>query len=294
MTKNFDTLLEQMLSEMMPADIGEYGGFSGTVDRIKKGVPEGEAKGHWSPLQKLSDEDRNKVLEEIFKEVFSEKENSYAPMVDDAKELHSAIKDAIQKVSATTGLKAAGNWAAKFLADRLMTLLKNNVKYTTSSGEEVQKDMTQKEFKQALNKALEEAPAEEQPSSSEEKPVEPTEDESSSEKEEVNIVYMKAADLNSDDPDLQKAFNKLPTDKEMSWEDVLKTVGMTKGIALIDAGGLTETEKEKESSEDEEVKDLDIEDEDDSELYAFDRAMKEIDPYFSTTRSPGGPLGWDQ
>jgi len=272
MTKNFDTLLEQMLSEMVPADIGEYGGFSGTVERIKKGVPEGEAKGHWAPLQKLSDEDRNKVLGEIFKEVFSERENSYAPMVDNAEELHSAIKGAIQKVSGTTGLKAAGNWAAKFLADRLMTLLKNNVKYTTYGGEEVQKDMTQKEFKQALNKALEEAPAEKPEASTEEEPAE---------QKEVDLVYMKAADLNSDDAELQKAFNKLPADKEMSWEEVLKTVGMTKGLALIDAGGLTETEKEKEVSDEEEVKDLDIDDEDTPDLSNFDRL---IDPYFRTTK----------
>ena len=45
MTKEFDTLLEQMLSEMTPADIEGMGGFGGAVERIKKGVPEGEPKG---------------------------------------------------------------------------------------------------------------------------------------------------------------------------------------------------------------------------------------------------------
>lgn len=281
MTKQFDALLEQMLNEMMPADIGDFGGFGGTVERIKKGVPGGEAKGHWSPLQKLSDEDRNAVLQEIFKEVFSEKENSYAPTVDSSEELHSAIKSAIQTVSGKTGLKAAGNWAAKFLADRLMTLLKNNVKYTTSGGQEaIQKDMTQKEFKQALNKALEQAPVKEQPPT-EETPSEEEETAEEAPVAEVDMVYMKAADLNSDDTDLQKAFNKLPADKEMSWEDVLKTVGMTKGLALIDAGGLTETEKEKEMSDEEEVKELELDDEDDADLSKFDRI---IDPYFRTTK----------
>jgi hypothetical protein len=161
MTKNFDTLLEQMLSEMMPADI-EGMGFGGAVKHVKGGVPEGEAKGHWAPLQKLSPEDRETVLGEIFKEVFSEKENTYAPTVDNPEELHGAIQSAIQKVSGSTGLKASGKWAAKFLADRIMTLLKNNVKYTTAGGEELEKDVTQKEFKQVLKKALEEAPAKEE------------------------------------------------------------------------------------------------------------------------------------
>lgn len=276
MTKQFDTLLEQMLCELMPADIGEYGGFEGTVERIKKGVPEGEAKGHWAPLQKLSAEDRETVLQQIFKEVFSEKGNTYAPTVDNAKELHDAIKTAVQKVSGTTGLKAAGNWAAKFLADRILTLLKNNVKYTTAGSEEVvQKDMTQKEFKQALNKALQEAPAE---APETEATAEPEQKEID---KEVETVYVKAADLDSDDSDLQKAFNKLPADKEMSWEEVLKTVGMTKGMALIDAGGLSEIEKERETSEEEEVKALEFDDEDDTDLSNFERF---IDPYFRTTK----------
>lgn len=288
MTQQFDSLWEQMLQEMMPADISGFdGGFGGAVKHVKKGVPGGEAKGHWSPLQKLSDEDREKVLQEIFKEVFSEKENTFAPTVDNPEDLHNAIKSAIQTVSGRTGLKAAGNWAAKFLADRIMTLLKNNVKYTTSGGEEVQKDVTQKEFKQALNKALEDAPTE--------APTEPTADTSSKEtkepssaEKEVEVVYSKAADLNSDDSELQKAFNKLPSDKDMSWEEVLKIVGMTKGLALIDNGGLIETEKEKQSSEEEEVKDLEFNDDDELESKGyeseFDRAMRDIDS-FRTSKS---------
>jgi hypothetical protein len=75
MTQKFDALVEQMVTEMMPADIGDMG-FGGAVKHVKGGVPEGDAKGHWAPLQKLSSEDREKVLDAIFKEVFSERENS--------------------------------------------------------------------------------------------------------------------------------------------------------------------------------------------------------------------------
>jgi sulfite reductase alpha subunit-like flavoprotein len=279
MTKQFDALLEQMLNEMMPADIGEIGGFSGAAKHISTNVPEGEPKGHWAPLQKLSSEDRNKVLEEIFKKVFSEKENSYAPTVDNPEDLHDAIQTAIQTVSGSTSLKASGKWAAKFLTDRLMTLLKNKVKYTTSGGEEtLQKEMTQKEFKQALNKALEEAPEKSAETASEEPSEEPA--------KEVETVYTKAADLNSDDADLQKAFSKLPDDKEMSWKEVLKLIGMTKGMALLDNGGLIETEVEKQESEDEEVKDLEFDDENDDETRGyesdFDRAMKNLGGVYTT------------
>ena len=56
---------------------------------------------------------------------------------------------------------------------------------------------------------------------------------------------------------------------------------MTKGLALLDAGGLSEIEKEKETSEEEEVKALEFDDEDDTDLSNFD---KFIDPYFRTTK----------
>jgi hypothetical protein len=280
MTEKFDTLLEQMINEMMPADI-EGMGLGGTIKHVKGGVPEGDAKGHWAPLQKLSSEDRETVLSEIFKEVFSEKENTYAPTVDNPKELHGAIQSAIQSVSNRTGLKASGKWAAKFLADRIMTLLKNNVKYTSAGGEEtIQKEVTQKEFKQALNKALQDAPKEE-PTTVEE-PTTPEEKD-----ENVETVYTKAADLDSDDADLQKAFNKLPNDKEMSWAEVLKTVGMSKGLALIDAGGLTETakevDKEQEYGSELSAPEFD-EDENETRGYEseFDRTMRDIDSFRST------------
>lgn len=281
MTKNFDSLLESLLTELVPADISGFeGGMGGAAQHIGKNIPQGEPKGHWSPLQKLSPEDRDKVIQEIIREVFTDNENTYAPTVDSADELHSSIASAIQKVSGRTGLKAAGNWAAKFLADRLMTLLKSTVKYTTAGGEELQKDMTQKEFKQALNNALKEAPTPEEAPAAE-TPEEPQAEPQAEEDLDVEKVYTKAADLDSDDTDLQKAFQKLPEDKELSWEEVIKMIGTTKALALLEVGGLTETEKELEAGEDEEVQALDFDEEDSADLSNFDRI---IDPYFRTTK----------
>jgi hypothetical protein len=248
MTKNFDSLLESLLNEMMPADISGFdGGAGGASKHILKNVPEGEPKGHWAPLQKLSPEDREKVVDAILNKVFTERGNTFSPNTDNAEELKSAIASAVKEVSGETSLKASGNYAAKFLSDRIMTLLKSTVKYTTDGGEELNKDITQKEFKKALDQAIskKEAPAE-------------TEGETKETSSEAEMVYTKAADLSSDDSDLKKAFNKLPDNKEMSWKEVLKTVGMSSADALIQAGGLIETEKEQEESEDSEVAELEL------------------------------------
>lgn len=156
MTKQFDELLESLLSEMVPADIGDFGS---ATQRILDRVPPGEPKGHYAPLQKLSVEDRKKVVEEILKEVFDERDNSYTATVHTPEKLHAAIKAAIQNVSSRTALKASAEWASKFLSDRIMSSLKDVIKYTTMGGEEIKVKPTQKEFKDALDQAIKQAPA---------------------------------------------------------------------------------------------------------------------------------------
>lgn len=292
MTKKFDALLEQFLSEWSPADIGGFeGGAGGAAKHIEKGIPEGAPKGHWAPLQKLPVEDRQKIIRSILDNVFSEKENTYSPTVSNPKELHAAIQASIKSVASETALAAKAEYASKFLADRMMTLLKGSVKYTTAGGEEIQKDVTQKEFKQALTKALEEKPEEKQTDGSEEES-----------KTDENKVYIKAPDWSTDDSDLLKIFNKLPDNKEMSWEEVISSIKTTPALNLLDAGGLIETEKEESEQEGEEEygsehKDLEIKDDDEGESRGyegnFERAMKDLDPHFSTTRKLGGSLGWD-
>lgn len=284
MTKNFDLFIENFLTELFPADIGDFGGATNT---IKSGVPTGEPKGHFAPLQKLSDEDKDKVIEAILKDVFTERGNTYTSNVDDANQLHKAIQAAIKKVSGSTSLKASKEWASKFLADRFMTLLKGTVKYTTSGGEEIKKDVTQKEFKAALNKALKDTPETsvwKKSSDKEEEPKETqSEEETQQEEKDVEMVYTKSADLSSDDSDLQKAFNKLPEDKEMSWQEVVKLIGTSKALKLMDLGGLNEVAKEREVGEEEDVPDLEIDDEDDTNPSNFDRL---INPYFDRSSNP--------
>jgi hypothetical protein len=282
MTKNFDTLLESMLAEMMPATMMDDMGTM--TSKVTKKIEELPGKSqHWGPLQKLSPETRGEIVKAIIKNVFADNdENTYSTTIDNPEQLKDAVKTAIKTVAEQNPeFKASGKWAVQFLADRLANKeLLGNVKYTTMSGDDIlQKDATQKEIKQALRKALEQAPAKEEAAVAEE-PEQPEKADAEVEKE-VETVYVKAADLNSDDSDLQKAFKKLPDDKEMSWEEVLKSIGMTKGMALIDAGGLSEIEKEKEVGEEEDVQALEFDDEDTPDLSNFDKL---IDPYFSTTK----------
>lgn len=158
MTKKFDSLVESVLNEMMPATMmDDLGAMTG---KISKKVEELSGKSqHWGPLQKLSPEDRAKVVQAIIKNVFADNdENTYSMAIDNPDQLKDAIKDAISSVAdEIPEFKAGGKWAIQFLADRLSHKeLLGNVKYTTMGGEEiVDKEVTQKEVKQALRKALE-------------------------------------------------------------------------------------------------------------------------------------------
>lgn len=293
MTKNFDALLESMLQEMMPASMEDGFGPGEMTSAVSKKIEDLPGKSqHWGPLQKLNAEDRQKIIRVIINNVFTEKGNTYTPMADDRNQLKELIKSAIVKATKDhPEFKAGGKWAVQFLADRLANEeLLGKVKYTTEGGEEIKKDVTQKELTAALNKALgdtkgqsvwkknakvEETPAVEEEPEVEEAPAEEPE------QGEIETVYVKAADLSSDDPELQKAFSKLPDNTDLSWDQVIKKVGTSKALALLDAGGLSEEQKEREVGEEEDVPALDPNDEEDVDLSNFDRL---INPYYSDTR----------
>lgn len=159
MTQKFDKLVESILNEMMPAT-SEYdpSSMGATVSQKVSELP-GKSQ-HWAALQKLSPEDRTKVVKAIIEKVFADNdERTYSLSIDNPEDLKEAIKDAIKSVSEEIPeFKIGGKWAVQFLADRLANKeLLGKVKYTTASGEDVvNKEMTQKEVRQALRKALEE------------------------------------------------------------------------------------------------------------------------------------------
>lgn len=210
MTTRFDNLLESLLLELTPGYYeGDYGGLS---QHISSNVPPGITKGHWAPIQKLGEEDRAKVLDTILKDVFTEEDGKLVANADSQQQLHVLVKAAIQKASSSTPLKAAGNWAAQFLADRIMTLLRDKINYTTQSGEEISKPATQKDFRKALNTALtkmETKPGEAEDEETEESPsVEPSDDvEEAPQTEEAAELS-----LSEDEDKVYEAIKKGPAD----------------------------------------------------------------------------------
>ena len=155
MTKSFNRLFETLLVEMMPVEMGV--GPDVASSKIKSSAEQSEGKGHWAPLRDA--EGREEITNAIIAKVFREKGNTYSSDIHDKDQLHSAIQKAIQELAQENGtFKAGGKWASKFLADRIVTTLKPFLTFTTTSGEVVKKTTaTQKEVKQALNKALEKA-----------------------------------------------------------------------------------------------------------------------------------------
>jgi len=271
MTNSFDTFLESLLNELMPAELA--GGFGPTVKSVAKKVKELPGKSqHWSPLQKLDPKTREEITSAIIKKVFADNdENTYALAIDNIQQLRAAIINAIREVaSENPEFKAGSKWAAKFLADRLANKeLLGNVKFVTTGGKKIaKKEVTQKEVKKALNKALEEAP---QTSS-----------------EEENIVYRKAADFPSDDTALVKAFNKLPED-DLKWSDVVKKIGQDAANALKKQGAIIEIiGAEEEPDEEKEVPALEFDDEDE-----FQPSGSNFDRYLDTFRTTKGSWQFD-
>ena len=163
MTKNFDTLLESMLSEMAVAWKGSTPeeqknakkGFVRRVADISRSAP---MSGHWKPLKQLDGTGKSKLakfLLYVCREILWDKHPetnapfSYNPEINTKKELQALVKPAVEKVSKKSG------WAQKFLSDRLNTqmvedLAFNVVSNAVDNGEEV----TQNEVEQTLQEPV--------------------------------------------------------------------------------------------------------------------------------------------
>lgn len=158
MTKRFDELFNRVLVENTPAELLDT--YGGTSEKISKKVEELPGKSqHWGPLQKLGFESRKAIIDSIIKRVFKDNDdNTYSLTIDNEEQLKDAIKSAIKETAEhNPEFKATGKWAIQFLADRLANKeLLGNVKYTSTEGREIirDKDITQKEVKKKLDKAI--------------------------------------------------------------------------------------------------------------------------------------------
>lgn len=259
MTTEFDRVLEEYLNSLQTLNEAPItGDISSIAPKVISKAKEAPMSGHWKLLKKQ--ENMEEVVMNILKHVLPDNNNTYNPDIDTPEELKAAIKDAIEEVTSKKG------WAAKFLADRLANKeLIGSVTYDVANkAMSSQKSVTQKEVKQALNKALEEKPAADI---------------------ESEATYYRAADLDSDDTALTKAFNKIPAEGNIKWSDVISKVGEEAATALKKAGALIEVVGgEEEEDEEKEIPALEFDDEEDGDISSnFDRI---INPYFDRTENP--------
>lgn len=175
MTKSFNKLATSLLMELSPASLEDTMGSS--AEKVVKKVLELPGKSqHWQYLQNLNPDIREEIVREIIKNVFSDNEdNTYSSTIDNVSDLKEAIKDAIAKVASENPekFKATSKTIIGFLADRLANKeLLGNVKFTTRDGDEtLDKKVTQKQVRAALNKVL---AGEEMEGSSEKPTMSPT------------------------------------------------------------------------------------------------------------------------
>jgi hypothetical protein len=250
----FNKLVEQYLNALNEAPIS--GDVSQIAPEIVSKAKDAPMSGHWKLLKKQ--EDMEKAVIDILNHVLPENNNTYNPDIDTPEELKKAIKDAVEEITTKKG------WAAKFLSDRLSTIVLKKVAFDVANQAMTsKKEVTQKEVKQALNKALEQKPA--------------------TVSTEEDTVYYRSADLDSDDADLVKAFNKLPAEGNIKWSDIIAKIGEDLASQLKKAGALIEVVGgEEEEDEEKEIPALEFDDEDDTDISSsFDKI---IDPYFSTTK----------
>jgi hypothetical protein len=148
MTKNFDTLLEQMHSELI-SEAPISGDISSIAPKIISKAEEAPMSGHWKLLKQQQNVEQ--VVQDILKIVLPEKDNTYNPDIDTPEQLKAAIKDAIEEVTSKKG------WAAKFLADRLANKeLIGSVTFDVANAVlGANAPVTQKEMRAQIKKATE-------------------------------------------------------------------------------------------------------------------------------------------
>lgn len=254
MTTQFESLLKQYLTELMPAELGISA--PAMAKKIAKKAAESPMSGHWKAIKKLPNTEQ--AILSIIQKVFPEKNHTYSSEIDNKEELKAAILDAIQELTQKKG------YAEKFASDRVTTQTVAEVTFELASNAmDKNTKVTQKEVRQKLNKKLET------------KPTTETENEA---------VYYRAADLDSEDTALIKAFNKIPEQGNHKWSKIVDKIGEEAAAALKKAGALIEVVGGKEEDDEEqEVPALDVfDDEDDRDIATnFDRF---IDPYMRDTK----------
>ena len=130
----FESLYNELLTEMpvtsklSRADLNK---------RVRERIPSGISSGHFSPLQKITNEaDREGLIDEIIRAVFTEKENTYSSEIHSKEDFKGAIRSAMLAAKGKFGFKV-NNTSAGFLADRLWTHLQDVLDFSAGADRSV-------------------------------------------------------------------------------------------------------------------------------------------------------------
>lgn len=323
MSSKFNTVYESILNEMMPMSFDDYGAVEGTIDTIVNNIMSSRGnQGHWSKaftskkLKGVSDEKLENTMRsmvtDVVHQLFPENNHTYGPDLtrDNFKEkIQNAIKKSFD-VNSTY---------SKFLGDRfankeLLGKAKEVMEVVAAAGIEAAAEPSAKggiklaevpkeaKTQSGINKALRNYLASKGQSNKSSwtktkdipkqvQPEAPVQTEEPEEDKQGTKMYYKISGFTSEDPKLEDAFSKLP-EEDMTWEQVVRKVGTTRALALLDANGLKETFKEQEPGEEDEIQDLELSDDDDTSGPDLNRYLSDIDRGFSgfTRKGFGGDL----
>lgn len=226
MTNSFDSLYESLLTELTPIDI--VPGYSGTGEETTAEFPEKSA-GKYALTPEQTKEVAEKVIAKL-RELGNHSDKTFKDFQEE--DIAPIIKE-------VAGINLSN---AKFAARVVHNALKvaGIITDERDGTKLVKAKPTPSDIENTVVAANEEGEAQETSS-----------DEHTSTEDE-DLVYYKTADFDIDDAELEKKWNKLP-EGNLEWEQIVKLVGTTSALKLLEKGALLSTEREEvEETEDEE------------------------------------------
>jgi hypothetical protein len=272
MTNKFNTLFEQLLTELTPVD-ADAGSFSSSLGSSIDSAPgDGYLIGTVAKALNISKKQASeKVATSLYKKLFTDGRNDASSEDEYREAISYALSDVIAEIKAENPEAKIPTAAAQrgYTARVISKLATATKDFSGLAASPVQVD-----------RAIIETESEEG--------SDDVETDTEAEDAVIETVYQKAADCDSDDAQLVKMWKKIPDDADLSWSQLLRYVGMTNANELLTIGAILEVEREVNTdSEDSKVGELDFDDTTDEIGPLSDRRIhKELGSDMYRTKSP--------
>ena len=222
MTSKFDSLLKTLLNEYMPVDI--MPGYTGGGGEVGASFPT-KSIGKYA----LTPEQTKEVMEKIITHLRSLNGHSDKTYKDFQEQDIASVIRVVAKQSGTNSKYAARVIHNALIEAGVITDERNGTKLAKATPAAVEQAVDSVEQSEETSPSAEEAPAAS------------TEDE--------DLVYYKSGSFDVDDANLEKKWSKLP-EGNLEWSQVIKLIGTTAALELLDNGSLLSTTRpEEEESE---------------------------------------------